>query len=143
MANDGQIDQVESGLESQVEDLRRREPIFHRPAFGKNGFDWEQMMAPDYWEVGASGRRYSRQFILDHLAKQPPVDAEAAGWRCWDFGLRPLGPDTFLLTYSLDQNGRISRRSTIWQHAGGAWRILFHQGTIVAGGADDSLPSAG
>jgi hypothetical protein len=24
-------------------------------------------MAPDYWETGASGRRYSRAFILHHL----------------------------------------------------------------------------
>ena len=44
-------------------ELRDREPIFRRPEFGSNPADLEQQMAPDFWEVGASGRRYSR----DHL----------------------------------------------------------------------------
>jgi len=101
------------------------------------------MMALEYWEVGASGRRYSRAFILQGLAQNPPVDAGAAGWSCTDFSLRELGVDTYLLTYTLDQNGRITRRSTIWRRAADGWLILFHQGTIVAeavtkGGLDPS-----
>ena len=89
-------------------------------------------MAPGYWEVGASGQRYDRDFILKTLGHNPPVDAEAAGWKCSDFGLRMLGPDVYLFTYTLDQNGRITRRSTIWGKNDAEWRILFHQGTIVS-----------
>ena len=37
-------------------------------------------MARTYWEVGASGRCYSRAFILQQLAANIPVDAAAAGW---------------------------------------------------------------
>lgn len=88
-------------------------------------------MAPDYWEVGASGSRYSRDFILELLAQRPFVDAETEGWTCSDFGLRALGNGTYLLTYTLDQKGRITRRATVWQRMNGVWRILYHQGTMV------------
>ena len=88
-------------------------------------------MASDYWEVGASGRRYSREFILETLAQHPPVDAARANWQVTDFALQQLAQDTYLVTYTLDQAGRITRRSTLWQKAAEGWRILYHQGTIV------------
>lgn len=36
--------------------LRAREPIFHRPEHGDRREDHEAMMAPEFFEVGASGR---------------------------------------------------------------------------------------
>lgn len=33
-----------------LEDLKRREPIFHRPEFGTSRADFESMMHPDFWE---------------------------------------------------------------------------------------------
>jgi len=122
------------------EELRRREPIFHTPDFGATRFDFEDAMAPEYWEVGASGRRYSREFILRTLELSPPVDADAAGWRCSDYGLRRLGPDTYLFTYTLRQGERTTRRSTIWQSTANGWHILYHQGTIVAAEGEDVRP---
>ena len=104
--------------------------------------EFERSTAPEYWEVGGSGRRYSREFILRELTVNVPnVDAAAAGWRTEGFGLRRLGPETYLLTYTLDQAGRRTRRATIWQRSEGGWRILYHQGTIIAAEEDDSLPS--
>ena len=129
MANDGQIDQVESGLESMLEDLRRREPIFHRPAFGKNGFDWEEMMAPDYWEVGASGRRYSREFVLDTLEARLPGDEDQ--WETRGFHCLEIAPDNYLVTYTLLQGARVTRRATLWRRTKSGWKVLYHQGTVV------------
>jgi len=91
--------------------------------------------------VGASGRRYSRTFILKTLGAAERVSADSAGWLCSDFGLRRLGPQCFLLTYTLDQNGRITRRATIWERAEEGWRILYHQGTIVIAQEDNAIPS--
>ena len=122
-------------------ELRAREPIFHTKTFGATIDDFARVMAEEYCEIGASGRRYSREFILRTLEEHPPVDAEAAGWRCWDFGLRSLGPAIYLLTYTLDQNGRITRRATIWHRTEAGWRILYHQGTIVAANEDDVMPT--
>jgi len=122
-------------------ELRRREPIFHNPEFGSTTAEFERSMVPDYWEVGASGRRYSRDFILQKLTKSVPyVDAAAAGWQTSEFGLRGLGPDTYLLTYTLDQAGRRTRRATIWQSSEAGWRILYHQGTIISVEEDDTIP---
>ncbi|KAA6464611.1 DUF4440 domain-containing protein [Acidobacteria bacterium AB60] len=128
-------------LRAVLEELKVREPIFHAPGFGSSPADWERSMAPDYWEVGASGRRYSRAFILRHLQEHPPADAEASGWQTRDHSILPLGPDTYLITYTLHQPERITRRATIWQRTGRQWRILYHQGTIVTAGEDDAVPA--
>jgi hypothetical protein len=121
-------------------ELRAREPIFHRPAFAATVGDFDRMMAPDYWEVGASGHRYSRDFILQMLADTPPVDAETAGWRASGFALRALGQDIYLLTYSLRQFERLTRRSTIWQKTPNNWIVLYHQGTVVTANEENAEP---
>jgi hypothetical protein len=134
---------VESDLRPILDELRRREPIFHNPVFGSTTSDFERSTAPDFWEVGASGRRYSREFILAMAERSPShfVDAEASGWLTEDFGLRRLGPDTYLLTYTLDQAGRRTRRSTIWRSSADGWHILYHQGTIISAEEDDQFPT--
>jgi hypothetical protein len=112
-------------------ELSRREPIFHRPELGTSRADFEKMTVDDFWEVGASGRRYSRGFVLDELEKRhavPHVDI----WETTDFHCRRLAHDIFLLTYTLLQNkARRTRRSTIWQRAAEGWKIVYHQGTII------------
>jgi len=112
-------------------ELARREPIFHRPELGTTRADFEKMTAEDFWETGASGRRYSRAVVLDELEKRyatPHTDA----WETHDFLCRKLAPDVYLLTYTLIQEkGRRTRRSTIWQRASDGWKIVYHQGTLV------------
>ena len=128
-------------LEAMLLELRSREPIFHTSGFGRTLDDFKRSTAADFWEVGASGRRYSREFILEMRKRDALLDAEEAGWKSSEFALRQLGPDCFLLTYTLDQAGRLTRRATIWERAAEGWRIVYHQGTIVASeGLDDSLP---
>ena len=140
MANELAFTRVDPGLEGILEELRSREPIFHTERFGRTLEDFERSTAADFWEVGASGRRYSRAFILQMCCREELVDADAAGWRASEFGLRRLGPDCFLLTYTLDQQGRMSRRATVWERAVDGWRILYHQGTIVTADEDDAPP---
>jgi hypothetical protein len=77
-----------------LEVLRRREPIFHTLAFATSPADYERATAPDYWEVGASGRRYSRNFILQELYTAQPPLADSLGWQSWDRAVRQLGPDS-------------------------------------------------
>jgi hypothetical protein len=133
---------VEPELLPVLDELRRREPIFHNPEFGSTTAEFEHRTAPDYWEIGASGRRYSRNFILRELTRSIPyVDAATAGWQTSEFGLRRLGPETYLLTYTLDQAGRRTRRSTIWRRSEDDWQILYHQGTIISVEEDDTIPN--
>jgi hypothetical protein len=122
---------TDSALLGVLEELVRREPIFHRPELGTTRSDFENMTVADFWEVGASGRRYSRQFVLDTLEKryqQPAADV----WETSDFQCRRLAQDVYLLTYTLLQDHvRKTRRSTIWQRTPSGWKIVYHQGTIV------------
>lgn len=83
-----------------LRELEKREPIFHRPELGTTRRDFERMTEEDFWEVGASGRRY-------------------------------------LLTYTLLQGERVTRRATLWRRRGGEWKIVYHQGTIVSSEAGE------
>ena len=118
-------------LAGVLDELRRREPIFHRPEFGSTRADFERMTAADFREIGASGERYSRTHVLDVLEHRTPDPAEHM-WKTRDFHCRELAPETFLLTYTLEQGDRVSRRSTIWRRSDEEWTIVFHQGTLVA-----------
>ena len=139
MANDS-FTRVDSELQPILEELSSREPIFHTQRFGRSLEDFERSTAPDFWEVGASGRRYNRAFILSMREREELIDADTAGWKASGFGLRRLAPDCFLLTYNLDQAGRLTRRATIWERAHESWRILYHQGTIITAHEDDVVP---
>jgi len=127
-------------LQPVLEELRRREPIFHTKNFGTTAAEFEKATAPEFWEVGASGRRYSRAFILAHADRFAGVDAGSMGWKDYGHALRRLGTDTYLLTYRLQQTDRLTHRATIWQRASEGWRILYHQGTIVLSEEDDVIP---
>jgi hypothetical protein len=118
-------------LAEATEAIRAREPIFHRPEHGTRPEDFEQMMAADFCEVGASGQEYSREMVLAVLTerhREPQVeDLEVSGFRC-----RKLGDDLYLATYTLLQPpSRLTRRTTIWRYEDDGWKIVFHQGTIV------------
>ena len=113
-----------------LKELTQREPIFHRPEFGTTRADFESMTEPEFWEVGASGRRYSREYVLDELEKRNAEQAEDA-WQTRDFHCLEIAADNYLLTYTLIQGTRVTRRSTIWRRTARGWKILYHQGTIV------------
>ena len=121
-------------LRDVLDELRRREPIFHHPGFGTSRADYMRMTVDDFWEIGASGQRYSRGFVLDVLEARLANPVNESGWESRDFHVRELAPNVYLLTYTLRQGERLTRRSTIWQRADGDWQIVFHQGTVVAPG---------
>jgi hypothetical protein len=114
-----------------LEELKRREPVFHHPEFGTTRADYENMMDSEFWEVGASGRRYSREFVLDTLENRAP-DPDESKWLTRDFQCREIAASNYLITYTLAQGPRITRRATLWRRTAAGWKILYHQGTIVA-----------
>ncbi len=119
-------------LSKVAAELARREPIFHRPAFGTRRADFERMTDAAFWEVGASGRRYTRSEVLDVLEARhrdgvPEECLEPSGFRC-----EHIAGEAYLVTYDLRQPGRLTRRATIWRRGvDGAWTVLYHQGTVA------------
>jgi hypothetical protein len=113
-------------------ELLRLEPIFHWPPSQMTQEHLESMTTDGFWEVGASGNRYSRAFclkVLEERRKSP----ESAVWKITDAWCRKLADDVFLLTYTLLQdNARLTQRATIWQKTQDGWKIVYHQGTVVA-----------
>jgi hypothetical protein len=125
---------MEPSLDAVLEELRAREPIFHRPEHGTTRADFEAMTDLAFWEVGASGRRYSRDFVLSELEKRYAIGVPEDDWKAEDFRCQPLAADTYLLTYTLFQGERVTRRSTIWRRGEDGWKIVYHQGTVVEAG---------
>ena len=122
-------------------ELIQREPIFHHPEFGRTRQDFENMTDTAFWEVGASGRRYSRDYILAEVVKRYE-DSQYCGihtypentWQTKDFYCYRIACDNYLFTYTLIQEDRITRRATLWQRSSHGWKVLYHQGTTVQDG---------
>ena len=113
-----------------LNELKQLEPIFHHPELGTTRQDFEKMMDDSFWEVGASGNRYSRDYVLDVLEKRVENQSDEV-WETKDFHCLEIALNNYLLTYTLDQGERVTRRSTIWRQTDSGWKIVYHQGTIV------------
>lgn len=114
-----------------MRELRAREPIFHRPEYGTTRHDFEKMTASDFWEVTASGRRISREFVLNTLEGRYANPTEEV-WEVEGFVCQEIAAGNFLVTYTLLQGQRATRRTTIWRRTADGWKIVFHQGTPAA-----------
>ena len=85
------------------------------------------LLDPSFVEIGQSGRRWTRDAIVDALRDDPGADDAP---EICEKESRLVGPDSVLLTYLLRFEDRVSRRSSLWRFDP-APRCLFHQGTPV------------
>lgn len=120
------LDQLRPILES----LQKLEPLFHMADEGVTRPQFSALMAPHFWEVGASGNRYSREFVLEVL-EQRQAAPRGEVYRTQDFHITELGAEHYLLTYTLVQAARVTRRATIWRRFENGWQVVYHQGTVV------------
>lgn len=120
-----------SHLRPLLETLERLEPIYHAAHPDATLADFDRLVPPGFWEIGATGRRYSRVFARQVLAERPG-QPDPATWQTDDFHLQEAGAGVYLLTYRLRQPGRVTRRLTVWRLTGEHWEALYHQGTVVA-----------
>lgn len=119
-------------LATVLAELEVLEYTIHHPRFGTPRETIERLFAEDFWETGASGQRYSRDYVLDVLASRAS-EHHGNVWKASGFHCRELAPQTYLLTYDLLQNqGRITARATVWRKTPEGWKVLYHQGTVVA-----------
>ena len=92
----------------------------------------DALLDPEYSEIGASGRLWTRAEIIDALAGErrsdPILDEQMTA--------RVLTAELVLLTYVSDAGGRRARRSSLWRRSGGRWRVLHHQGTLLTGSGE-------
>ncbi|WNF28752.1 nuclear transport factor 2 family protein [Streptomyces sp. C11-1] len=100
----------------------------------------QQLLDPEFVEVGSSGRRWTYAEMLDAL---PDLDGgDAGGPRHEPSGMTGvvLAPGIVHLTYESLIDGRRARRSSLWRRqpdgTGTAWRMYYHQATPVPAGED-------
>ncbi len=87
------------------------------------------LLAPDFVEIGASGRRWLVDETVAELSRESSRDTpDTSEWL-----FNELAPGLVLVTYRIATPGRESRRSSIWQIVEDAPVLRFHQGTIVGG----------
>lgn len=115
--------------DSLVTDAWAAEERLLDPAVRSDADELAQLLAPDFSEIGRSGRRWRRDDIIAALVAEPPSCGPAV---IEERESRPLGPDTVLLTYLLHFDSRVSRRSSVWR-CDPRPRCIFHQGTSVPG----------
>jgi hypothetical protein len=89
-----------------------------------------ELLAPDFLEIGASGRRWDLGGILamlrDESAEESPGVIEISGLEA-----RALAPGVVQVFWVSDRNGRRARRTSIWCRRARGWQQVYHQGTLL------------
>lgn len=110
------------------EQLRRLEESLWRAETRFDRDHMSEVLAPDFFEFGRSGRVYRREEILDVPAQ--PIKATLPFAK---FAVRSIAEDVALVTYVSEVSDgevtEVANRSSLWSRHAGGWRIRFHQGT--------------
>lgn len=114
--------------------LQALEVELHHPGVRCNAARLEQLLHPEFHEVGRSGCPYDRATVLRFLSEQETVPDVVSV----DFAVEALAPGIALLTYRSahrDASGVLGRhtlRSSVWMLAADRWQLRYHQGTPAA-----------
>jgi hypothetical protein len=102
----------------------------------------EELLDPDFREIGASGRRWTRaetistlsaelsgELSADLSAESSAETADDGPIEATDFEMTAVASGVVLVTFQTVGRGRRSLRSSLWRRSRGRWRVLHHQGT--------------
>lgn len=126
---------MESGLDDAARDavlaeVVELEHLLLDPAFRNDAEAVTRLLREDFEEIGASGRHWHRDAIVDHLRNETGFLGSETSQVDASF----LAPGVVLITYaarSLGEDRAISRRSSIWMRTKDRWAMRYHQGTPV------------
>lgn len=104
------------------DEIRKLEERLLEAEVRASAAELDALISADFVEFGSSGRVYDKQATVSALAASAETTAASS---IAEFHLRVLSADVVLATYRTES----SLRSSIWRREGGAWRIVFHQGT--------------
>ena len=127
------IGSAQPRLTADVEELLAIELALGRRDEAAIPGGYEAVVAPDFTEIGSSGKWWSRTEILAAM-RSVPVDESV---RITRFELVEIEPTTVLVTFDAFATGpdgakHASRRSSIWTRLDGRWQLRFNQGTPLA-----------
>ncbi len=121
-------------MSSLLHELQALEVELHHPGVRCSRARLEQLLHPDFHEVGRSGRPYDRDTVIRFLAAQDTQPVVASD----DFAVSLLGPGVALLGYRSAHvapgAGLVHHtlRASLWLQTGAGWQLRYHQGTAAA-----------
>jgi hypothetical protein len=90
----------------------------------------DTLLDPEFREIGASGRSWTRDGTIAALTGE--AYSAAARIRDEDMDGRRLADNLVMLTYVSDESGRRAHRTSLWRlDRDLGWRLLHHQGTLL------------
>lgn len=116
--------------ESAVPRVLELERELQSPAVRADQGRLRQLLAPDFLEVGASGRQWDRETILGLLREQS--DGEATPTiGIHDLHGRVIAPGVVQVSWDSITGDRRARRTSIWCERDSGWQQVHHQGTPI------------
>ena len=121
-------------MTSLLQQLQSLEVELHHPGARCSRERLQQLLHPEFSEVGRSGRAYSRETVVHYLSEaeaHPSVASQG-------FAVAELEPQVALLTYRsahVQPDGNLvnhTLRSSVWVNTSAGWRLRYHQGTAAA-----------
>ncbi len=101
-----------------------------QPQVRASAGELEKLLHPDFYEFGASGRKWDRSDTILALTGERPPAEDAPASAAEITGIR-LADDVVHVTYLSRRDERSAHRSSIWLRTGAGWRLYFHQGTLT------------
>jgi hypothetical protein len=119
-------------MKSQYADFENLRKLEESLWLSETRFDrayMDRILAPDFFEFGRSGKKHSREDVLN-----TPVEEIRVEFPFENFEIHSLDPNIVLVTYiskvTYDEL-EVSNRSSLWSKTNGEWKLRFHQGTAV------------
>jgi ribonuclease HI len=81
------------------------------------------LLHPEWQEIGASGRLWSREEILGEIGPIPAVTLDVET-------VEEVAPGCILLVWRASSDDGTRLRSSLWLRVGERWQQRFHQGTV-------------
>lgn len=116
-------------VDDEVAVVRARPLALLTPEVRGSAEQLEELLDPDFGEIGKSGRLWTRGEMIASLVADTDPELHIINFS--DMNGKTVGPGFVLLTYVTEVEGRRARRSSLWRQSMSGWRLLHHQGTPI------------
>ena len=122
------VDEIEAAIAGELR--------LHEPAVRASRTAAEELLDPEFVEVGRSGRRWDREEMLADLPGFETSSDTGPRIEVSQMAGVLLAPGLVHLTYESVVDGARARRSSLWRKGdeGAGWRVYYHHATPVPPG---------
>lgn len=118
-------------LQGIAEHIKQRELELLQTDWRANPALIDDWLSADFEEIGSDGQVSQRVDVVNWLLNKD----NATQWSLTDFRIKALTDDWIMAIYSVKKSNdpssirKGSIRTSIWQHQGNHWKMVFHQAT--------------